>query len=89
MMFPGGCGGETLAAEARAAVLDNRAAEVEREEQSLAAERAQMAGELDAARARQDNAKARAALRDEAERLARLLIDAAPVVMPAKPGQAA
>lgn len=81
---------EVLAAEMRAAALDNRAAEVEREEQALAAERAQMAGELDAARVRQDAAEMRAVeLRDEAERLARLLIDAAPVTVPAPPSQAA
>jgi hypothetical protein len=65
--------------EARAALLDNRAAEVEREEQSLEAERSRLAGELDAARAREAVAEARAAgLRDETERLARLLIDAEP-----------
>jgi hypothetical protein len=68
-----------LAAEARAVTLDKRAAEVEREEQCVVAERTQTAGELDAARERQWAAERRAAaLRDEIERLARLLIDAGP-----------
>jgi hypothetical protein len=70
---------DTVNAEARAALLDNRAAEVEREEQSLEAERLRLAGELDASRAREAAAEARAeGLRAEAERLARLLIDAGP-----------
>jgi hypothetical protein len=70
---------DALTREARAALLDNRAAEVEREEQSLVAERSRVAGELDAARAGQEAAESRAAaLREEAERIARLLIDAVP-----------
>jgi hypothetical protein len=76
-------------AEARKAQLDNRASEVEREEQSMAAEHSRMAGDLDAARARQAAAEARAErLREEVERIARLLIDAAPSPI-IQPGQAA
>jgi hypothetical protein len=81
---------ELLSAEGRAAVLDNRAAEVEREEQWLDTERARMAGELDTARSRQDAAELRAIrMSDEAERLARLLIDTPAVAMPVSPNQAA
>jgi chromosome segregation ATPase len=81
---------DIVALEARAAVLDNRAAEIEREEQVVAAERERTGGDLDAARARQDAAEARAAAaRDEAERLARLLIDSAPQATAAESSQAA
>jgi hypothetical protein len=79
---------DLLANEARAAVLDNRAAEVEREEQLLTAERARMGGELDSARARQDAAELRAIVaKEEAERLAKLLIESPPVAT--QPSQAA
>jgi hypothetical protein len=81
---------DLLTAEARAAVLDNRAAEVEREEHAVVAERTQMAGDLDVARERRLEAERRAAeLRDEVERLARLLIDAVPEVGDVSPSQAA
>jgi hypothetical protein len=81
---------DAIAAESRSAVLDDRAAEVEREEQLVAAERARIAGELDVGRVRQDAAEQRVAeLRDEAERLARLLIDTAPIKTEAHPSQAA
>ena len=67
-----------VAGEARAAVLDDRAAEIEREERVVAAERIRTAGDLDAARARLEAIETRMAIaKDEAERLARLLIDAA------------
>ena len=80
---------DVVASEARTAVLDNRAAEIEREEQVVAAERERSAGDLDAARARQEIAEAKtAAARDEAERLARLLIDAGPQAAAADSSQA-
>jgi hypothetical protein len=81
---------DRIAAEARAAVLDNRAAEVEREEQCLAAERTRAALDLDVARSRQDTAELRAAAaQQEAERLARLLIESGPANVAAPAGQAA
>jgi hypothetical protein len=81
---------EMLAAEGRAAALDDRAAEIEREHEALAAERARMAGELDVARARQDAAELQTVtLREEAERLARLLIDVEPPAPAAQQSQAA
>ncbi|HEX4589264.1 MAG TPA: hypothetical protein VH120_05010 [Gemmataceae bacterium] len=81
---------DMIAAEARAAILDNRAAEVEREEQLFAAEKARAAGEMLAVRARHEAAELQAAAaREEAERLARLLIDAVPPAMPVQPSQAA
>lgn len=81
---------EMISAETRAVALDDRAAEVEREEHAVVAERSQMAGDLDAARERQASAERRAAeLRGEVDRLARLLIDAAPDVAESQPSQAA
>jgi chromosome segregation ATPase len=81
---------DVVASEARTAVLDNRAAEIEREEQVVAAERERSAGDLDAARARQEIAEAKtAAAQDKAERLARLLIDATPASAVIESSQAA
>jgi hypothetical protein len=80
---------DLLAAEARAAQLDQRAAEIEREELAVVAERARTAGEVDAARARQDAAELRLAqARDEADRIARLLMETPPAVAQ-QPSQAA
>ena len=69
--------------------MDDRAAEVEREERGLAAERDRSSSESDMIRGRWERAETRAAgLRDEVDRLARLLIDAGPAAE-AEPGQAA
>ena len=81
---------DVVAAETRAATLDNRAAEIEREEQLLAAERARMGGDLDGTRGRLEASETRAAAaRDETERLARLLIETTPASSVMEPSQAA
>jgi chromosome segregation ATPase len=75
---------EVQQAAASRAALDDRAAEIEREELALEAERARAEGQLAQGRARWERAERRAEeLRDEVERVARLLIDAPAAPVPA------
>lgn len=72
---------DALDAAARSTTVDQRASELERERQALGAEQERMAAQMDLARIRWEAAERRALdLRDEVERVARLLIDSGPVL---------
>lgn len=72
---------DALDAAARLTTMDQRANELERERQALSAEQERMAAQMDLARIRWEAAERRALdLRDEVERVARLLIDSGPVL---------